>query len=171
MNISVSYFKDLLDVNTGNIPPSLSGDGLKIPQVNSAGTQIELVSPATIVPPIIGTGAPGDIPVFSSSVPPVFVDSGIGINHPSSGTVVLDMNPTSPDTIGIANVSGDLAVLNSNGNISILNNSGTSKALLIRNQSGGLVEITCTSQIASSAVGSNTMLENTNNNNVQVNTT
>ena len=131
MNISVSYFKDLLDVNTGNIPPSLSGDGLKIPQVNSEGNQIELVTPSSIIPAVVGTGAVGDIPVFSASIPPIFTDSGVNIDGSKNVTGVASLKTNGNIYIGQSSGQNEIDLFSSTPNNQILAYDSTSHSLVL----------------------------------------
>ncbi len=110
MNISASRFVNLLDVNTGNIPPSLDGDGLKIPQVSADGTQINLVSVSSIIPPVIGVIPLQHIPVGGTN-PPILQDSGVQINVATQDvTNVNSIQAKITDYLGI----GDSSTINYN---------------------------------------------------------
>jgi len=139
MNISVSHFADLLDVNTGNIPPSLTGDGLKIPQVNSGGNQIELVNPATIVSTAIGTGTAGDIPVFSASLPPIFTDSGVNIDGSQNVTGIHSIiTPTLYLNNGSIKITHTLATSGASYPLIWPSSQGASGSVLTNDGSGNL---------------------------------
>ena len=76
-------FTELLDCQNTLTPNDIL-------QVNSTGTEVIEVSPGTIIPPVIGTGTAFDIPTFSGSVPPIFTDSGVNINHFTHGMTGLN---------------------------------------------------------------------------------
>lgn len=151
--IGVNKFIGLLDVDAINY----NGLANDIIVVNPSETGVQLVAPGAILPPIVGTGTMGDIPVWNDplSIPPIFVDSGIGagqIPPPLAPTITgqyIDMdkaaNPTS-QLLAFVTVPGPQKVLalvanaqnlpTADADLAISNNSVTPKDISISNQSG-----------------------------------
>lgn len=81
----------------------------------NAGTNLSFtyIAPSSIISPVIGSGVVNDIPTFSGSIPPVFVDSGANIVN-SSGNITVA--PPPGKNIIIGSVTGS-AILAAGGNI------------------------------------------------------
>lgn len=81
---SPNKFIELLDVS----PHNYVGDAGKVYVVNSLEDGLIPVTIGSIIPPSIGTGTAGDIPVWSSSAPPIFTDSSVNIDGSQNMTNV-----------------------------------------------------------------------------------
>jgi hypothetical protein len=68
-------FKSLQDVDVTSFAPN------DILVINNDGSKIIQQTASSLLPPIIGTGITNDIPVFSGSYPPIFVDSGFQVGN------------------------------------------------------------------------------------------
>jgi hypothetical protein len=68
-------FLQLADVDIN----SFVGQNNNLVVVDPTATGLTFVNAGSVVPPLIGTGNPGDIPTFSASIPPVFNDSMLWI--------------------------------------------------------------------------------------------
>lgn len=78
------YFTQLLDC-----PNTLTPHDVLV--VNSTGTAIIEASPGSLVPPIIGTGVTGDIPIFSGTTP-IFSDSGLNVTPVFEGLSISNLS-------------------------------------------------------------------------------
>lgn len=141
MSNKIVKFTDLLDC-----PKTLVPNDLIV--VNNDGSGLTEVNAGAILPPFIGLGTKGDIPVFNDplSAPPIFVDSGVGAGPippsflPITGQFV-DMDTSNPlgNLIAYDNFNKALVMISTgtgqDSDVIIGNNSTTTKGVQIFNQS------------------------------------
>lgn len=118
------YFTELLDC-----PRTLVANDIIV--VNEQGNGLTEVTPSSVIIPAIGSGTAGNIPIFSSSVPPIFSDSGIAYDTTSKtltnsleGTII-NQNYTTPYAIDMfITTGGSNLTVSSAANLKVGNSGG-----------------------------------------------
>lgn len=175
MSNKIVKFTDLLDC-----PKSLIANDLIV--VNNDGSGLTEVNAGAVLPPFIGLGTQGDIPVFNDPLfaPPIFVDSGVGAGPippaflPSTGQFI-DMDTSNPfgNVLAYDNFNKALVMIctgaGQDSDVVIGNNSSTTKGIQMFNSSpNGDVSLYSDSGNVNLQGNQIYMTNTTNNNNIYI---
>ncbi len=117
---------DLTDIN----PDSYTGEAGNALVVNAQENGMDFLSLGSIINPIIGTGTNNDIPIFNSTYPPIFLDSGVNINSQNM-TGVASLTTTGNIYVGQSSGQNEIDLFSSTPNNQILAYDSTSSSLLL----------------------------------------